>query len=375
MTAHPRRGESNKPAEPQRVTMRDIGRLAGGVHQSTVSLALRNHPAISLATRLRVQNAAKAAGYHRNPLLDAFNARRASAVQHPTFPVIAFVANFGSAQELNSSPLHAALWRGASTAAQSLYHRTELFLVGRGGLAPERLDSVLYTRGIDCFLAAAISHSTPQIRVAWDRYCAVKVECLDWETPHFTIAADVLQGTRLAVRMARGAGHSKIGLVLDSKQTAQNDLLRAGYLIEQTLKPKSDRLSPLTIDGRPSARAVRAWVRAMHITAILTDIPDFGAVLTAGGFSVGRDIGLISLDSTLTDSAVAGIAADYERIGALAVEQVVSLSRMNQRGAASSAMVTYMPVVWRSGASLPIISGDGRAVGPATRPGNSRQRV
>lgn len=80
--AGPLRRESSAQPGHLRVTMRDVARWAGGKHPSTVSLALQNHPAISPETRKRIQKAAKIAGYRRDPLLDAFNARRLSTLRH-----------------------------------------------------------------------------------------------------------------------------------------------------------------------------------------------------------------------------------------------------------------------------------------------------
>ncbi len=351
--AHPPPSESAPPADRRRVTMRDVARLAGGVHPSTVSLALRNHPAISAATRQRIQQAATEAGYRRDPLLDAFNARRASAVQHRAFPVVAFAAGFGSLRELNASPLHAAIWRGVALAAQSLYHRAELFLVGRGALAPERLESVLYTRGIDCFVVAPMDAGVPPLRLKWERYCAVKIGCLEWAAPQFTIAPDLLQGARLAVRQVRSRGYARIALALAPGQATRSDLLRAGYLIEQNQTPELRAVPPLLLPATLAPRQVREWIESQRVDAVLSDTLEFGTLLTAAGLVAGRDVGWACLGLPPGIATVAGVVADYERLGALAMEQVVSLSRMNQRGAPRTAMVTYVPVDWHDGDSLP----------------------
>ena len=58
-------------------TMNDVA-FAVGVHPTTVSLALRSHPSIPLATRTRILNAVREIGYVRDPLLDAFNYHRCS---------------------------------------------------------------------------------------------------------------------------------------------------------------------------------------------------------------------------------------------------------------------------------------------------------
>ncbi|TVP79102.1 MAG: LacI family DNA-binding transcriptional regulator, partial [Puniceicoccaceae bacterium] len=48
--------------------MRDIAALVG-LSKNAVSLALRNDPQIPIATRERVQAAARTLGYTRNPVL------------------------------------------------------------------------------------------------------------------------------------------------------------------------------------------------------------------------------------------------------------------------------------------------------------------
>ena len=54
----------------KRTTMADIARKAG-VHVTTVSLALRNHPRLPASTRERIQALAKELGYVPDPFLRA----------------------------------------------------------------------------------------------------------------------------------------------------------------------------------------------------------------------------------------------------------------------------------------------------------------
>ncbi|HVU16509.1 MAG TPA: LacI family DNA-binding transcriptional regulator [Candidatus Didemnitutus sp.] len=336
---------------PAVVTMRDIARLAGGVHQSTVSLALRNHPAISLATRRHIQRTAAAAGYHRDPLLDAFNERRLQSGQRKSHPVLAFVVDFGHRRKMDASPLHGHLWHGALRAAETLFHRLELFLVGPGALTPERLDSILFTRGIDGLIVASFRPQTPPLELTWKRYCGVKIECQDWVVPHFTIATDLLQSTRVAYRRAKQLGYSRVGLLLEPGERARSDLAQAGYLVEHS--PTRARGKPLIAPGNLSVQRLRKWIRSEQIDVVLAASAATGSVLTAAGFAPGREIGWACLALTEAERTVAGLVADYERAGALAVEQVVSLSRLNLRGPSSSSMITYVPSTWRDGPSLP----------------------
>jgi LacI family transcriptional regulator len=332
--------------------MGDVARLAGGVHQSTVSLALRNDPAISESTRVLIQQAAQAAGYHRDPLLDAFNTRRMSARQHRSYPVVAIIADLSSRREFEQSPFHAALWRGAVTAAESLFHKPELFFVGPGALAPARLDSILYARGIVGLVTAGFRPTTPPLGLEWSRYCGVKIECLDWPLPRFAIATDLLQGTRVALRRARLLGYNRIGLVLEPDETARNDLIRAGYLIEHP--PGMKPIPPLLAPAGMGANRLKKWIQKEQIDAILSARRETGGMLAAAGLQPGRDIGWACLAVVEPHKSIAGLVTDYARAGSLAVEQVVSLARLNQRGPATSAMVTYVPSEWKDGNSLPL---------------------
>lgn len=349
--ARPRPKETKRGPRPATVTMRDIARLAGGVHQSTVSLALRNHPAISLATRRHIQRTAAAAGYHRDPMLDAFNERRVQSGERKSHPVLAFVSDFGARRKLETSALHSALWRGAQRAAEALYHRLELFLVGPGALTPARLDSILFTRGIDGLIAASFQPVSDPLRLTWNRYCGVRIECQDWLTPHFTIATDLLQSARVAYRRAKQLGYNRVGLMLEPDEHARNDLAQGGYLVEHAAA--RGRGSPLIVPRSLGANRLRKWIRSEQIDAVLSIQPAAGEALAAAGLAPGREIGWACLALTESEPAVAGLVADHERAGVLAVEQVVSLSRLNLRGPSSSSMVTYVPATWQEGASLP----------------------
>ena len=63
-----------------RVTLKDIARLLG-VHQSTVSCALRNSSSISEGLRKKIQDTARQLGYEPDPMLMALNKYR--TLKHP----------------------------------------------------------------------------------------------------------------------------------------------------------------------------------------------------------------------------------------------------------------------------------------------------
>src|SRR4051794_8013672 len=85
-----------KPASPNRVTLRDIARKAG-VHFSTVSLALRDHPRIPAETRERLRQLARKLGYVADPLLASLSSYRSKRRGEQFRSSLAWITNYPTA--------------------------------------------------------------------------------------------------------------------------------------------------------------------------------------------------------------------------------------------------------------------------------------
>lgn len=334
--------------------MRDIAQLAGGVHPSTVSLALRNHPGISEATRKRVCAAARKLGYRPDPLLDAFNTHRLEVLPHKAPPIIAFVADFDSKTALEKSPQHNALWAGARSAAEMLHCQIELFLVGKNQLSPERLNSILRARGIVSLVIAACRPTTAQLSFNWKDYSGVKIESAHLTVPLYTLSSDQRQAARLAFRRLYALGYRRIGIAtFHGGEGRQDDLFRAGFFLEQSRSSEASPNPPLELVNGISADVISSWIRTHALEAVVSDWTDLPATLGRAGWRIPEDLAVALLDLTGDASSFAGIMPDHMRVGAQAVEQVVGLMRINQRGLPPTASCTYVPVAWKDGISAP----------------------
>ncbi|HRP04381.1 MAG TPA: LacI family DNA-binding transcriptional regulator, partial [Opitutaceae bacterium] len=79
----------------RRTTLSDVAKRAG-VHVTTVSLALRNHPRLPESTRRRIQSLAKRMGYAPDPLLRALVAYRGRVIERRNVPTLAYVTNWAT---------------------------------------------------------------------------------------------------------------------------------------------------------------------------------------------------------------------------------------------------------------------------------------
>lgn len=328
--------------------MRDVARLAGGVHPSTVSLVLRNSPNISGATAKRVLEAAKRIGYRRDPLLDAYNHHRMGVLPHKAEPVIAWVADVDSRQELETCEPHRSFWLGGRKAAENLHCRLEPFLVGRSQLGPERLNGILQARGMVSLVLAALGSSTTRLAFTWSEYSAVKIESPHLPWPGYSVSCDQRQAARLAFRKLQEKGFRKIGLLQTLRHPLWNaSQARAGFLLEQhRLDPRSLPAMLLLDEAGDSLAQVSAWLMSQKLDAVIGDRVSQAQLLRQVS-GAKPPPAFAALDVTGADPSLSGILPDHQRAGAQAVEQVVSLMRANQRGLPPTASVTFIQARWR----------------------------
>src|SRR3954465_73494 len=95
----------------ERVTMAAVAKRAG-VHVTTVSLALRNHPSLPVATRQRLQALAKEMGYQPDPALSSLVAYRSRTKPARTKLMLAYVTNWDTRWGWKEASPHAEFFAG-----------------------------------------------------------------------------------------------------------------------------------------------------------------------------------------------------------------------------------------------------------------------
>ena len=107
-----------------RVTMAVVAQKAG-VHPTTVSLALRNHPSLPISTRKRLQLLAAQMGFRRDPALSALVAYRRHTRPVKGTPLLAYVTHWDSRWGWKDHPAHKAFFDGATMKASPLGYQLE----------------------------------------------------------------------------------------------------------------------------------------------------------------------------------------------------------------------------------------------------------
>src|SRR4051794_254841 len=122
-----------------RITMADVAKKTG-VHTTTVSLALRNHPSLPLTTRQRLQSMANEMGYQPDPALRALIEYRTRGARFKNIQTIAYLTHFDERWGWKKSYAHAEFFSGASARATGLGYRLRHFFLGGARPLPPRLN-------------------------------------------------------------------------------------------------------------------------------------------------------------------------------------------------------------------------------------------
>ncbi len=340
-------------------TLADIAAKAG-VHVTTVSLALRDHPSIPPATRARIRAVADEFGYRRDPLLDALNFHRARQTQQARSVSSAFVVHAGASRlfgGFGGNHYQPLVYEGAKAAAEARGHTLDIFVVGHGHLAPARLNTILAARGITGVLLSTFEIDINQLDLDWAQFCAVKIECTHL-SPHLdAVSNDQLQVARLAMRRLRKLGYRRIGLATAREdQTRLSESFGMGVLLEQASLPEAECVPPLIFnlaDVPTLPRLVSDWMREHRVDVIISNWNELFDMFATAGIRLPQDVAFACLDVPPSMSHVAGVVQNHRLVGKRAMEQLAIMTDAYQRGVPEAQTITYIPGYWQDGVTAP----------------------
>lgn len=331
-----------------------------GVHVTTVSLALRNHPSLPLKTRERLQAVAKQMGYQPDPALSALVAYRRQLRPTKSKPTLAYVTNWLARWDWKELPAHSQFFAGAAERAEALGFQLEHFWLGEQGLRHERLSDMLHARGITGVIVASHRwNSGDLLRFDWSRFSAVKIDFFPHAPTIHNVTNDQRAVIQLALRRTMAAGYRRIGCVMPQWWDDFVDLAwSAGFLAEQQRLAPDERIPILTYPDPaaehvvPSA-AFETWYRQYRPEVIVSYGRFVRTRLEQLGLAVPRDVAFVDTFLERCDGRTAGVRQNCRRVGELAIEILVGQLHQHILGIPEFATTTLVEGTWFDGASLP----------------------
>jgi LacI family transcriptional regulator len=340
---------------PSRPNLKDIAKKAG-VHPSTVSLALRDHPRISESVRNEIKAIAHKLGYRVNPLIAALMQSRRTG-RTAGHLVLAYVTNyptrFGWRPSHHDRPDY---FPGAAVRAHELGYKLEHFWLGERGMTPERFGHILTARGIHGLLIGRLPPGQQAIDLPWEKFSSVALGMTLREPTLHRVAEDYYSSAGEAMEQLMQRGYKRIGFVFSDA----NDSPRVGerwlgaHLQHQLRLKPADRVAPFFYQsGKELQYSFIEWFRKQRPDALLVThaLPVIGW-LRAEGVSVPADVGLATLVNDHPELGHAGVNCSAEKLGALALEMLLGLLHRGERGLPADPHEVLLSGDWRDGGTL-----------------------
>jgi LacI family transcriptional regulator/LacI family fructose operon transcriptional repressor len=342
-------------SDPLPAVMRDVARAAG-VHQTTVSRALRNDPRIPEATRRRIQRIAANLNYRPHPLVSALIAVR-RARRRPSFPVtLAFLAHV-SRDDHDYQPhqyTYEAHLAGAQAAAEEQGYQVQLFPINSPGMTEQRLNEILFARNIPGVIIGALPQAHGRFALDWPRYCTAVIEYTFTVPELDRVVHDSYAGMRRIMAECRKRGLRRVGLLLTAAGDERTEYLNgAAYWIEQKAAEAFDAIPPLIVPDW-NGDAFAEWRERHRLEVAVTSnalLPGLIDWCGARGLRVGTDLSIINVNAE-AQSAIAGIYQDSFTIGATAARMVIEKIGRNDRGVPALRQTILTSGRWVEGPSL-----------------------
>lgn len=360
--------------DPQRrITLADVAREAN-VHVTTVSLAMRNHPRLPAATRIRIQKIADRLGYRPDPLLQALVAYRGMTMPRRNPPTLAYVTNWNTRFGWQKTTAHPQFYAGALSKARELGFNLDHFWLREPGLTQARLNKILLTRGINGLIVASHQREVDvALHLDWSHFSAVKIDYFPHQPGLHNVTNNQSGIIRLAMRRLIESGYRRIGFVMHRGWDHSVDhLWTAGFLCEQSTLDPEDRI-PLFLFPEPEP--IEAWM-AESKSDVIVPVSSFGrwyrkyrpevviskasfvqSCFSAMGLKVPRDVAFVDVFLEHFNGRSAGVRQNHETVGALAVEILGGQLHHNKYGVPEIPTTTYVEGTWFPGASAPIKRG------------------
>ncbi len=337
---------------PAHVTLKEIAARAQ-VSVATVSLALRDNPLISAATRARLAALAAEMGYRPHPYVSAYMSwrRKRGTLDRPTLALLHVYATVDGWSRHRSGSLRE-IHRGvvAQIHARGFGHAEFCLRAAR----PARLVEILKTRAITGLVFAPIIRETDRYEFPWQDFSAVQIGTGPASVQLPRVVHDHYQSALEAVRRCAEHGYRAPALLIDGEHDARlQHVWRAGFAMGAEKHGFPGDAVLRIAEARPDFPAFRAWLRRTRPDVIVTNLHELTAALLARlGLSAPRDLGLVSLSVPLVGDPVSGIHQNSALIGAQAVDLLAGALQLHRTGVLSAAITTQVAGQWNPGETL-----------------------
>lgn len=322
-----------------------------GLSANAVSLALRNHPSISKATRARVKMMAEQMGYRPNPLVAALTADRNKRGRSGV-TTLAYITTCHHLRRRSRS-IRRRFYEGACKRAEACGFLLQEFCLADRDLNESSLQRMLQSRGIHGVLIAPPPKPDFSICLNWEHFAVAALgHNLAYPRVHHA-AVGVYQDTYNMLHDLHGMGYRRPAILLRTGNE-RNQHFQRWAIFERLTRQLWQMTQPLVYlyDDAPDEGAkLERWLREVQPDVVLSSDHQFRDTVIRACGEVPAAVGYVAIEYSPSDGD-AHIDFKPETVGAVGVDLVTAQLYRNERGIPSVAQAVQIESVFVRGESL-----------------------
>lgn len=350
-----------------RVSLVDIARKTG-YSVMTVSYALRNHPKIRESTRTVIREAADELGYVPDPDIVKLMSRIRMNQKIETRSFVAVIDLFEDRKAFSADPYTNALIAAADTRLEKLGYKMTRLSVFQPRLSPQRISTILHSRGIEGVLLPPFPTELMTFRMDWNTVALICTEERFHDPQLNKVVPHHYSNMMLAMTKLWELGYRRPGLISCRNSLGRDNFAWFGafYSFLQD-RAGIDFIPPLREGSDPDD--IAAWYKANQPDVIIVT-EDWLVELFARAtrLRVPEDVSAVSVSTDF--GTLSGVHQGADVIGSAAADILTAHIIRNERGIPANPKTMMIEGTWID-----------RGTAPPVRPpkqsakGRSRRRV
>ena len=336
-------------------TLSDIANLTG-FSLMTVSRAMRNAPRVAAATRAKVLAAARKLDYRPDPHLTRMMQLVRSKKSIHVRATLAVIREHIPKDDLLSQSYQYVSTEDIRSRARGYGYEVDEFWLGRKGLLPQRLNEILYARGIEGIIVSPQSEQLPLRQLDYTNFSAVTFGYAMREPLLHIATSNMTLGIKNAAQALRDKGYRRIGIAVTKWIDDRSQFGYSGGMFHFQQSLPEEEVVPMLLlphnDIKHDFQIFAAWLEKHQPDALISfdnHVPNWLRKLK---LRVPEDIGFVVHDWTPKMEHYAGINHRRDQVAAAAVDLVVSLLSHHEYGLPLVPRQIMITPTWVDGPSV-----------------------
>lgn len=329
--------------------MKDVAKAAG-VHQTTVSLALKNNPRIPEQTRQRIKKIAEKMGYVPDPELNSLVSYRRNGKVKRNPQIIALIFDILKPEIFNEAEYLPIMKEHAIKRAEELGYKIEVFVKGKDFTTSAMLNRVLKARGIRGIIFGAIFYPETKFELDWDYFSMIKLNLPPHDLLIDSVSGNFLFSVRLLMRKLSEMGFQRPAMAVENTDEYHTrDLYSTGYLFGEQRFKVENRISFYQFERKPKDLLhieIRDWLLEVKPDVFLSTWNNLVEAAWDVSVNYGLNCRFIAIEADEFTKAYGGTQHNHAQIARTAVEMLVGKMQIHQRGIPESPAMTLINSHW-----------------------------